>query len=260
MMSPDRDAGRAARERPNIRWEVAKAAWRGLAVVARDATAEMRERSAVVLAPHPDDETLGCGGTIALKTRAGSPVTVVIATDGRLSPRRIGTSADEIVATRRREASAAAAILGAGEPVHLPFADGQLRSCPDDLEKIVAEQLRALAVDQVFAPSPGDPHPDHAALGAAVRRVLSAWTGPAPQLLEYPIWQRVSIRSTGRCLVDWRRLTRVDISATLPAKRAALACYASQLSGDVAVTGPLLHPRFTMAFLGRHEVFIRVRP
>jgi LmbE family N-acetylglucosaminyl deacetylase len=260
MMSADRDARQAARELPNAGWEVANAAWRGVALVAHDVTTEMRERSAVVLAAHADDETLGCGGTIALKTRAGWPVTVVIATDGRLSPRPIGTSVDELVATRRREASAAAATLGAGEPIHLPFVDGQLHSLRDDLDSSVGEQLRAVAVDQVFAPSPGDPHPDHAALGAAVRRVLSAWAGPAPQLLEYPIWQRVSVRATGRSLVDWRRLVRVDVSTTLPAKRAALACYTSQLPGDVAMTVPPLHPRFTAAFLGRHEVFTRVSP
>jgi hypothetical protein len=52
---------------------------------------------------------------------------------------------------------------------------------------------------------------------------------------------------------------RVDVSTTLPAKRAALACFTSQLPGDAAMTGPPLHPRFTAAFLGRHEVFTRVR-
>jgi LmbE family N-acetylglucosaminyl deacetylase len=249
-----------ARNGPNAGWDVAKAMWRGVALMARDVSIEVREGSAVVLAPHADDETLGCGGTIALKTAAGSPVTLVIATDGGLSPRPIGTSVEEIVATRRREASAAAAILGAGEPIHLALPDGGLQSCRDGLDRLVGEQLRVLEADQVFAPSPRDPHPDHAALGAAVRRALSASAGPVPQLFEYPIWQRVSVRCTVRSLLEWRRHTKVDVSTTLAAKRAALACYTSQLPGEMATAGLLLHPRFTAAFLGRHEVFTRVTP
>jgi LmbE family N-acetylglucosaminyl deacetylase len=159
---------------------------------------------------------------------------------------------------RRHEARAAAAALGAAEPIQLPFADGELDRQRSELDRVIGEQLRAVTVEQVFAPSPEDPHPDHAALGAAVRRTLASWSGPKPELLEYPIWQRVSIRSTGRSILGWRRLTRVDVSTTLMAKRAALACYASQVTGGPDMTGPLLHPRFTSAFFGGREVFNRV--
>ena len=54
---------------------------------AHDLTDVVATRSALVLAPHPDDETIGCGATILRKVAAGTPVTVFVATDGRHSHR-----------------------------------------------------------------------------------------------------------------------------------------------------------------------------
>ena len=79
---------------------------------AADVTSQTQARSCLVLAPHPDDETLGCGATIMRKLAAGARVSVVIATDGRLSPRPGGLSADRWVALREEETRRACAILG----------------------------------------------------------------------------------------------------------------------------------------------------
>ena len=58
----------------------------------------------IVVAPHPDDETLGCGATIMQKLAAGTPVHVVIATDGRYWPRFTKFSTDILVKIREEEA------------------------------------------------------------------------------------------------------------------------------------------------------------
>src|SRR5829696_1206258 len=64
------------------------AAWRWTTrITARDETAAVAARGCLVIAPHPDDETLGCGATIARKRAAGTPVRVVIVADGRYAQR-----------------------------------------------------------------------------------------------------------------------------------------------------------------------------
>ena len=88
------------------------------------------DRSAVIFAPHQDDETLGCGGTIILKAQAGPTVTIVFLTDGSTSHRRF-ISAAKLTQIRKQEALAAAELLGiTSEAVHfLDFPDGRLSHC-----------------------------------------------------------------------------------------------------------------------------------
>lgn len=77
----------------------------------------MQNKSVVVFAPHPDDETLGCGGTIAKKVREGFNVYIVFITDGRNSHRNVlniyeNPSPEELKFIRRNEAIYATSILG----------------------------------------------------------------------------------------------------------------------------------------------------
>ena len=108
----------------------------------RDMTATIAAGRAVVLAPHPDDETIGCGVLIARKRAAGTDVQVVIATDGSAGrrARRLGGAA--LAELRREEAISACAALGVeADAIHfLNFADGQLEKGRATLE----EQLSAL--------------------------------------------------------------------------------------------------------------------
>src|SRR6478735_4929719 len=71
----------------------------------------------LVLAPHPDDETLGCGGIIPLHLRAGHDVRIAIVTDGRLS-RAGGLDAETMVAVRAREAQNAIGVLRCENKAH----------------------------------------------------------------------------------------------------------------------------------------------
>jgi LmbE family N-acetylglucosaminyl deacetylase len=90
-------------------------------------------RTVIVFAPHPDDETLGCGGTIARKISEGYEVIIAIMTDGRYALLRVGGSCsptpDELVQIRRKEAEKATKILGVPSEklLFFDFEDRKLR-------------------------------------------------------------------------------------------------------------------------------------
>jgi LmbE family N-acetylglucosaminyl deacetylase len=154
-----------------------------------DVTAVAAGRSCLVLAPHPDDETLGCGATIALKRANGTPVRVVVAADGRTSHPPSLVDPDELARRRAEEVAAACRILGvaASDLVQLGFEDQSLDAREDELVGAIAEQLDAVAPDEVRLPSTRDWHPDHRALGLALRRALSG-RKRRPAVFEHPVW------------------------------------------------------------------------
>lgn len=137
-------------------------------------------RRVLVVAPHPDDETIACGGTLARLVDAGAVVTVVFATDGEAT-RGASAPPDEIARRRRGEARAACSVLGVDRVRHLGFADGSLAERRDEL----TEALRTIALevvpDGVLVPWFLDGHPDHRAASlaaaAAVAPDVEVWAG-----------------------------------------------------------------------------------
>ncbi|HZR83024.1 MAG TPA: PIG-L family deacetylase [Candidatus Binatia bacterium] len=176
----------------------------------------------LVLAPHADDETIGCGGAIALHVAQGDPVAIAIATDGmRGDPDRFtGVDYRDL---RRSEARAAAAILGAEPPEFWDLPDGGLVDLATDpswpLVERVRDAIARLRPAIVYAPPETDVHPDHHALGAAVREALAAaGARDRPRALAYDVW--VPVRATHV----------LDVSAVWERKETALRAYASQLA------------------------------
>lgn len=167
--------------------------------------------SVVVLAPHPDDEVLGCGGSLAAHAARQVPVTVVVATDG--APESVGANAGTLGRRRREESCAAAQTLGCGAPVFWNLPDRDLRYG----EALIQRVMGAIAgADLVHAPSLREIHPDHLSLGLAaveaVRRI-----GAGVRLAFYEVGSPLSPN------------VLVDITALEAKKRAAMACFASQL-------------------------------
>lgn len=224
-----------------------------------DVTASSARRACLVLAPHPDDETLACGATVMRKVAASTPVHVVVVSDGRTWPPQREPEAN--VATRDRELRAACALLGlgAGDVTHLAFREQELADAGTDLVDAVADAVRRTRPVHVLSTSEFDPHPDHAALGVAVRRALA---GTGVRVLAYPVWQWVSPRSwtrTAQGATVRAELVRTD--GYLERKRAAVAVYRSQLTveaGGELTGGYGMGPRFLRHFLGRHEMFFPV--
>src|SRR3989304_3073284 len=143
---------------------------------------------AIVFSPHPDDETLGCGGTIVRKRRAGAAVKIVMMTNGSLSHRRLFPE-DGMKALGAGEVLAAARVLGVEQQdvIFLEFQDGTLSERREAAAAKVVEILARERPDQVFVPYVNEAHSDHAAANRIVRSALRT-CGVETVIYEYPIW------------------------------------------------------------------------
>jgi len=141
-----------------------------------------------VFAPHPDDETLGCGGTIILKRAAGASVKLVFMTDGSTSHRRF-LAGEELSRLRKSEALAAARVLGLapGDVQFLDFPDSKLGSWHDMAVDAVLAILRQHRPKEVFVPYEADGTPDHEATWRIVTEAV-AHSDLALRFYEYPVW------------------------------------------------------------------------
>jgi N-acetylglucosamine malate deacetylase 1 len=168
----------------------------------------------VVLAPHMDDEVIGCGGTLARHIACGSHVTVVFLTDGRGGGAAAGET--NIAATRKHEAQLALAELGITRMVFLDAEDGRL-GANADLVDALRSALVATRPDIVYLPFFLEEHPDHRAASALLSEAVSG-AGMSFQCHGYEVWTPLF----PNCLV------RID--ETVEAKRRAIGHYQSQLA------------------------------
>lgn len=239
---------------------------------ARDITARAQSTSALILAPHPDDETLGCGATIVRKRAAGHAVRVVVATDGRHSHRSPRITPDELAAIRQTETLLACAELGVpGDCItFLAFEDGRLADHAGALRDRLLAIIREFRPQEIYIPSPLDRHPDHRALHAAAADLARAGHIQAA-ILEYPVWFYSAATWIGpRCTpgailrAPFRMLRAaltlsprsIDARGLLDRKAAALAHHGTQargIAGDTA--SPSLDPRFLAHFFRPREIF-----
>jgi len=170
-------------------------------------------RRVLCLAPHPDDEVLGCGGMLAFHAARGDRVRVVILSDGsRGDPEHV---AGDIAAARRAETIAAGEELGVTDHRFLDLPDGGLGAVPDLVERLRAE-VGDFAPELVYGPSPLECHPDHRATSHALVAALSGEPGVRAFLygVNSPVTASVLFDTTDQ----W------------PRKRAAIERFASQLA------------------------------
>ncbi|MGH7898340.1 MAG: PIG-L family deacetylase [Candidatus Binatia bacterium] len=198
---------------------------------------DLRGERVLVFAPHPDDETFGCGGSIVLHRRHGDPVRVVFVTSGERGDWQGGSDPEALRMLREAEAGRALSFLGVEEwefwriPDRGVEADGALAAR-------IADAVRAFQPSLIYAPAPLEVHPDHRALAHALRAALRGW---ADEL-------RVGFYEVGYTApVN----TLVDVSAVWDVKEKAVRAYASQLGGPnyLAVTEGL--SKFRTLTLGR---------
>ena len=208
---------------------------------------ETENASALVFAPHPDDEVLGCGGVIALKAQARARVQVVVMTDGGASHKGM-IAADDLVRIRRAEADEAARRLGlAASYLFLGFEDHRLAEHHDVACDRVVESIVQFKPDEVYVPSRRDELGDHVETNGIVRRALNRVGNPVA-IFEYPVWLwnrwpwtadntrrgHGLVRGALRAASDVAEIvfacrTRIDVSRVLERKHAALAAYRSQV-------------------------------
>jgi LmbE family N-acetylglucosaminyl deacetylase len=220
---------------------------------------ELAGDAVLVLAPHPDDETLGCGGAIATACLAGKRVVVAAVTDGRGShPRSRRFSVDVLVELRRQELEAAVRLLtdGAGEVAWLGYPDQAAPASAAALDQALtrlAERTDLGAITTVWASWRHDPHVDHRRTAALADRLVAQL--PSLAFWEYPIWGRF-IEPVG--LSPQMRLHAFDTTAQRERKRSALAAHRSQMTAliDDDPEGFVMAPDMQAHFLDTAELFI----
>ena len=218
-------------------------------------------KTAIVFAPHPDDETLGCGGLIALKREQGTPVSVVFLTDGR-NAHADPLAADAVATARRQEALAALAVLGvAPQAVHfLDAPDGTLGDLSEETEAGVVAHLcgllQSLRPEEAYLPHRKDRHRDHEAAFCLIQDAISQ-TGVTMDVFEYPIW--LFWRMPLLFGLGWKRqeiagAVKISIETVRAKKAAALAAHRSQLAEAILPAG------FLRRFFQPHELFFQREP
>jgi LmbE family N-acetylglucosaminyl deacetylase len=188
-------------------------------------------RRVLVLAPHADDESIGCGGTLCKYAQSGADVHVAFLTDGGLGNRdlrRLPANHPEraprtqaLVQQRRDEAAAALSVLGISACTFLDAPDGGLD--PEDSFVItkLTRLLREFEPEIIFLPFMTDRHPDHSAASGCLLNSLEQVATPALKrvmLCGYEVWSPIHAN------------VLVDITAHAETKRRALEQYAGQNS------------------------------
>lgn len=197
----------------------------------------------LVIAPHPDDDAIGCGGTLVRLAARGSRVAVTYVTDGSASHVNSKRFPPAVLrAVREGEARASLRRLGIrGEPQFLRAPDSGLAQLhPSEREHLVnavARRITALRANVVFAPWPRDPHADHVATAEIVHAALAVCER-RPAVYFYRVWLPVRGDAAdqphnGEAGVCDVRLSRVELDR----KRAAIMEHRSQ-TGDLIDDDP----------------------
>jgi len=188
----------------------------------------------LIAAPHMDDEVLACGGTI-LSLPQKEKIHIVYATDGTQSPVPLvpwlESPSVNLAKIRADEAREAASILGIPpDNIHyLALPDGKLKQHKNKLRLLLAELIKNLEPDYIFAPFRYDRHQDHLVLNKALLKTDSGINN-RPEIIEYFVYYRYRLlpKRDIRDYIDPKHIFGVDISDHADEKVRALQRYKSQ--------------------------------
>jgi LmbE family N-acetylglucosaminyl deacetylase len=169
----------------------------------------------LLLAPHPDDEVIGAGGTLIKHRKAGDPVKVVFMTDGRRGKLRRQTI-EEIVRIRREEAVRGCSVLGVEDLVFLNAPDGELDATAETVERLRAV-LCEYRPDVLYLPHLRDMHRDHLFTNVVLAAAADSLADDA-MVYAYEVWTPL-LRPN--CVVN--------ITKEFGQKQEAMRCHQSQL-------------------------------
>ena len=218
---------------------------------------------ALILAPHADDETLGCGGLLAAKARRGDTVHVVFVSDSAGAPETLPPAV--LAGQRRAEALAALAVLGV-PPTHVHFIaapDGRLNRLPAAesarVQAALATLLGKLQPAEIFVPYYGGGSTEHDATVDLARSALAA-AGLRPAVWEYPVWAWWEPRRLRRQLLRPAENFHLDLGPERAIKCAALACHVSQVTPRPPAGEPALPPVLAALCTGPVEFYFHRQP
>ncbi len=210
--------------------------------------------TALVIAPHPDDETLACGATIARLRASGQKVRVVVISDGASSTLQENQTTDQLRDVRRKETIQAASLLGVEESelVFLAYPDGRLGEHTAKIGQDLRTQRDRCSPAFILAPHEMDGHPDHKIIGQIVRHLPK--TCP---IFSYVVWVPAKRGLTFlKHFILHEQQIKISTQKHLETKKAALESYESQTGGKAYESGKgFLEPSFVASFLKPFEIF-----
>jgi LmbE family N-acetylglucosaminyl deacetylase len=172
-------------------------------------------RSILVIAPHPDDEAIGCGGSIASHIKDGDRVDAVFLTSGEKGGH--GRTEAETVALREGESESAAGILKLSSIEFWRESDGSLSAHEAVIDRMY-EKIASQETDILYVPHDMESHPDHRAAAEIVKKAMGRiQQEKRPEVRMYEVWtplQRMDLIQ--------------DITDHVDVKRAAVGAYVSQ--------------------------------
>lgn len=185
----------------------------------------------LIVAPHADDESLGCGGVISLLRKYGQTVYILLLSDGTMShPKSKEYPAEKLRDLREKELTDASIILGVANE-NIIFARYQDKNVPNVGDerfgpsvKSISKMLQVIKPQSIFVPWRRDPHPDHK---AAFQLVHSAETSNA-KIYEYPIWLTELGQFGDKPTSEESMPFRLNIASVLPQKQKAISQHRSQ--------------------------------
>ncbi|HAX91740.1 MAG TPA: hypothetical protein DCY07_05980 [Rhodospirillaceae bacterium] len=160
-----------------------------LATEATDRLPPAESGGLMVIAPHPDDETLGCGALIARMRANGVPVRIIVVTDGSAAPTLQPMPRESLVAMRRSETQKAVQALGVQPEsiVFLDYQDGKAAQSLSAIAQDIASQIWLHAPALILSPYGLDAHDDHRAVADAIDHLCASGKITVP-VFEYPMW------------------------------------------------------------------------
>lgn len=220
---------------------------------------------AVVVAPHPDDETLGCGGAIALLQQRSIPVHVLVMSDGTQShPHSQSYPADRLRAQREQETRAALKTLGIAAPkvTFFRWRDTAVPGLGDQnfatAVDLCRQFLQCCQPSLLFVPWQLDQHCDHRATWEIVQQAISSWS-QSPRQWVYSIW---GDRAAGLpALPPGETGWRLDIHSVAAFKRRAVMAHQSQTTDliDDDSSGFRLTPAMLNNLIQPWETYLEVK-
>jgi len=171
----------------------------------------------LILAPHPDDETIGCGGTIALYALQGADIRLIVISNAKELSSHVAGNGD-LMEIRRQEAIQASKVLGIGTVQFWDFPDGELDLFTTEIWSKVDAMTREFLPDIVFAPSPLDHHKDHIAVAGIALKFLEE--RHSARIAFYEVYQPIRFNLL------------VNISETMPQKEKAMTKYKQSLQNN----------------------------
>lgn len=171
----------------------------------------------LVIAPHPDDEAIGCGGSICHHVERGDEVSAVFLTSGELGLKQ--HSRERAWQIRETEAQRSAKILGIRSVTFLRQPDWMLGDHLPAAAKALGAALEQHQPKLIYLPHPGDGHPDHQACLPLLKGILKRKKSGSVELRGYEVWTPLTSYDLAQ-----------DISKFMPRKLRALRCHRSQLT------------------------------